>query len=281
MPQAGPSVLFVGDLADPWVNALASVLPPSTPRLDCPDFLPESWPSAALGACVVVLHRGILSNTDAARLHALRNRPSGPPRVVLCVGPHARYFQVECWRPLVDAILPEATALDILARHAAPPDTFAPERDTLRNRPRIVVVSSNFELRLTLSDACQRAGYPAQPVPGWADAPPDWPSVWDVPVLEPDWPEILAREAASRPVLALLPFADRETVSLARSQGASACLDLPLDPADLAFVLDRINATQPGSKIALDPAHRIPPAPLGLGRARSPISPETRATARE
>ncbi len=270
MAEGGSSALFVGDLADPWVATLASALPPATPRLDCPSFLPEPWPPSGLQASVVVLHRAFLSNTDADRLFQLRNRPAGPPRVVLCIGPHVRAFQLERWRALVDLILPEATASEILARYASPPDAFAPLRNPASSRPRIVVVSSNFELRLMLADACQRAGYPAQPVASWSDAPPDWPALWDIPVLEPNWPEVLKHQAAARRILALIPFADRDSVSLARSLGASACLELPVDPADLAFVLDRMTSTLNKPSAIRNPAHAVPPPPMGLFKMSRP-----------
>jgi hypothetical protein len=80
---------------------------------------------------------------------------------------------------------------------------------------------------------------------------------------------MLKQEADTRPVLALMGFADRELVSLARSLGASACLDLPVDPADLAFVLDRMTARERRSGAGLDPAHPVPPAPAGLRRRSS------------
>ena len=268
MAEGGSSALFVGDLSDPWVEAMASALPAGSDRLDCPEFLPEVWPLEALRAPVVILHRAFLSNTDTERLRALRSRPSGPPRIVLCVGPQVRAFQVERWRPLVDVILPEATASEVLARHACPPDAFAPLRDRERCRPRIVVVSTNYELRLTLADSCQRAGYPAQPVPTWAEAPPAWPAIWDVPVLEPTWPDQLRLSAADRRILTLIPFADRDLVSLARSLGAAACLELPFDPDDLAFVLDRMTGK---ARPVVDLAHQVPPAPAGLFRRASAV----------
>lgn len=266
MTEGGSSALFLGDLSDPWVEALASTLPPDTLRLDCPESLPEPWPARALQARVVVLHRPFLSNSDADRVVLLRNRPSGPPRIVLCVGPHVRAFQVERWKLLVDVILPEATASETLLRHASSPDAFAPERDRSATRPRIVVVSSNFELRVTLADSCQRAGYPAQPVASWSDAPASWPSIWDVPVLEPEWARVLEEHSADRALLALIPFADRDSVTLARSLGASACLELPFDPADVTYVLDRVLSEPKKPPVHFDPAHVVPPAPSGLFR---------------
>ncbi len=44
-----------------------------------------------------------------------------------------------------------------------------------------------------------------------------------------DWPRWLEERSRLGPVLALLGFADRATVSQARAAGAAACLDLPVD----------------------------------------------------
>ena len=67
-------------------------------------------------------------------------------------------------------------------------------------------------------------------------------SVWDVPVLEPDWPELLRRQSSLGPVIALLGFADRATVARAKAAGAAACLDLPFDLDDLLHVVRRVSA---------------------------------------
>ena len=61
----------------------------------------------------------------------------------------------------------------------------------------------------------------------------------------------------------LLGFPDREMVTSARSRGAWACLDSPCDPADLAWVLDRV-AT--GTISMQDRGHAVPPPPAGLAR---------------
>src|SRR5205823_12963765 len=100
----------------------------------------------------------------------------------------------------------------------------------------------NEDLRHVLADTCAEAGYPVAPARDWSEVGQGGLAVWDVPVLEPDWPRLLGREARSRPVVAMLGFADRAMVGLARDRGAAACLDLPCDPADLIFVLDRLTA---------------------------------------
>ena len=43
------------------------------------------------------------------------------------------------------------------------------------------------------------------------------------------------------PVVALMGFADRKAVALARSKGAFACLELPLNLDDLIDVIDRFS----------------------------------------
>jgi len=94
-----------------------------------------------------------------------------------------------------------------------------------------------------LADACEAAGYPSFNVPGDLSASTtDW-VVWDVPVLEPYWPGLLVEAAQEHRVIALLGFADRESVAIAKRNGALACLDLPCEPIDLIAVLDRLTST--------------------------------------
>jgi CheY-like chemotaxis protein len=245
---------FAGDLDDPWVVAIADALPRAF-RLDCPGDLPDSWPVAGRTPAAVVVHRSTLIAADALRLGRLRARWAPAPRLILCVGPHARYADVERWARLVDAVIPEATAPDSVGRQARERDR--PPRPGGAG-PRVAVVSTNHELRAALAEACRTGGLAAESASELDDAFPGLAVAWDVPVLEPDWPARLARRAKSSPVVALLGFADRATVAMARSHGASACLDLPCDLADLVDALDRVAASRPR-----DPAHEVPPAPLG------------------
>ncbi|HWE38312.1 MAG TPA: hypothetical protein VG406_17200, partial [Isosphaeraceae bacterium] len=90
---------------------------------------------------------------------------------------------------------------------------------------------------------------------------------WDVPVLDPRWPERMARRARTASVVALLAFADRETVATARRAGAAACLEWPCELDDLAHVLDRIAA---GPRA--DAGHALPPAPAA-GRRVEVVGP--------
>ena len=145
------AIWFAGDLDDPWVLAIAEALPRETLRLACPDDLPESWPIDRPTPFAVVLHRSNLTATDAQRLVRLKARADRSPRVVLCVGPQARHVDVERWSRLVDVVIPEATASETVARHA-----LAIERRLIRSgslRPKISVVSTNYELRTTFVEA--------------------------------------------------------------------------------------------------------------------------------
>jgi hypothetical protein len=124
-------------------------------------------------------------------------------------------------------------------------------------------VSTNYELRSVLAEACEAAGFAAEPVRDWSEASPRGLALWDVPVLEPGWPDQLARRSRLGPVVALIGFPDRALVTEARAQGASACLELPCGLGDLAGVLDRL---VPGRG---EPPHDVPPPPAALGRRRA------------
>ena len=262
MNAPDPNLWFAGDLDDPWVAAIADALPRGARRIPCAGDLPDAWPEGP-GPRTLVLHRPTLTASDADRLHGLRHRGPTPPRVVLCLGPHARYHQWERWAPLVDVALPEATAPDVVARHLSGAEGRSRPAET---RPLVAIVGGDFALRLTLGDACSEFGYPSEAFPDWPDAPRSVLSLWIAPVLEDGWPHALARAARSRPVIALLGFADRLTVAVARARGASACLDLPCDLADLLHVLDRLAADR------IESAHAVPPAPASLRFPRTTMA---------
>ena len=278
MSAADRSVWFVGDLDDPWVASLADALPAGSRRFACPGDLPEEWleTDPRSGPRVVVLHRARLTPTDADRLARLRARGTPAPRVVLCVGPHVRHAELERWstRGILDAVVPEATAGDTIARHVEAVDVDLALALAARGggassrpaeaRPRIAVVGTNAELRRTLVDACSALGFAAEPAGDWSEAIPNAPAIWDVPVLETDWPRALARRAKLGPTVVLLGFADRALVGQARAHGASACLELPYDVLDLGYVLDRLAVTR------AEPGHVVPPPPRSAGRRASP-----------
>jgi hypothetical protein len=265
-PGPGRSVWFVGDLDDPWVAAIADALPPTTLRFAAAGDLPETLLDVAEPPSTLVLHRAVLTRHDFERLRRLRARRT--TRVVLCLGPHTRHHDLEQWSELVDVAISEATANETIARRLVPSAEGLRTLSPLRPRPRIAIVSTNTALRDAVAEACEAAGYPAAMARAFEDAPPGGPSVWDVPVLEAEWPEAIALRARVGPVVALLGFADRGLVTQARSAGASACLELPFDVQDLAGALDRVTAPR------VRAMHEVPPAPHGLKRhpARQPVA---------
>ena len=192
-------------------------------------------------------------------------------RIVLCLGPYARHVDLERWAPLVDVVVPEATARETVARHLGPGATASPAPPRKPGR-RVAVVSSNGALRQTIAEAVEAAGYAVAPARDWQDAPASGPAVWDVPVLEDGWDGELERRSRRGPVIALLGFADRRFVTLAAKAGACACLELPFDLVDLTAALDRL----PSNTIAQLP-HSTPPPPAGR---RSPAVPRPGATPR-
>jgi hypothetical protein len=257
----GPSVWFVGDLGDPWVAAIADALPREVERRTCAGVLPDDWLDETSALGTIVVHRALLTARDARWLAALRSGRADPPRVVLCVGPHIRHAELERLASLVDEVVPEATARDTIARHLPGGEIRAPLAVRGPDPGRCVsVVSEHFEFRETLAEACEIAGYLARPARDLSEAEPGGLAVWNIPVLRTDWPKGLARRASAGPVVALLGFADRATVGQARAHGASACLELPFDLADLVFVLDRLAAPW------IEPAHEVPPPPAAARR---------------
>jgi hypothetical protein len=228
-----------------------------------------------------VLHRSRLTPADVARL-AERRSTLGPerwPRVVLCVSPYVRYAELEACASLVDLILPEATARETLPREVDRLLGRAAARrpDLGAGSVQVEVVSTDFEVRGLLREACRRAGYQATDASNLQTAAEL--TIWDVPVLEPRWTEQLERRSRFGPVLALLGFADRATVSAAREAGASGCLDMPCAIDDLIYVLDRIVKETP---IAArddegprgEPSHAIPvPHAIRTSRVRAWSTP--------
>jgi hypothetical protein len=252
------TVLFAGDLDDPWVTLIVESISrvAVVKRVMTRDAIPVRLWDANQAPQLLVLHRSRLSPADIARIADWAQAPCSkhiPPRI-LCYGPYVLYGALERCSQLVDRMLPEASAIDILPRHvlhlldANPVGEEAPARGRLS----VDVRSSDYELRSALIDACSAFGFAAEKGPnssaeivGEAELahtlkPPPRVAVWDVPVLETGWPEEMKRMSRFGPVVALLGFADRANVGLARASGASACLGTPFDLDDLVFVLDRI-----------------------------------------
>jgi len=253
-------VHFVGDLGDPWVGRIADALPAPATREDCPGNLPVPAPRAE----VVVVHRSTLGTSDRETLQSWRQRGA---KVVLCIGPHVRARDLEPFGSAADVLLGEATASEMVARHL----TRSQARDRLEPRsvlPLVAVVASGFEARRMIVEACEEAGFAARGFASWDEATPSRIAVWDVPVVEPDWADSLREPARKRSVLALIGFADRHSVTLARQAGAAACLDSPFDLEDLAFVLERLAATT----APIDGPHVVPPPRMGLRIVRPPVA---------
>lgn len=260
-----PSIWFLGDLTDPRVNALADALPRETHRISCPAELPDTpfGPGPEVRPGVLVLHRPVLTRHDFERLRRWRSVVSPVPRVVLCHGPHVRYADLGRWAELVDVMLPEATAVEVVARQVddalAGRDQPAIVLPPTRNRPHVAIVSTNSALRFALAEACESVGFPVTAAQDWEELRGTGVglAVWDVPVLEVDWLREMERQARLRGVVALLGFADRRMVDEALAAGARACLDLPADLADLFQVLDRL-----AFQVRAEPGHDLPPAPV-------------------
>ena len=281
MDESDGAIWFFGELSDAWVVAIADALAGSqvVTRVDCSSELPRGPADSNGLPRLIVVHRQRLVPGDAERLKEWRtNDGSGtPPALILCVGPYVRYEELERYSGLVDLVLSEATAGDVLPRHVARllegRQRRAPrgEESVLR----VLVAGSNGELCRTIAEGCATAGYHveqasdqivgarAQTNAEPASAGEALVTVWDVPVLE-DWTERLERHALQHgPVVALIGFPDRNTVALAKSKGAVACLELPLNLDDLIDVIDRCSRavvndvrTAPGRAQA---PHLLPP----------------------
>lgn len=268
-PVTSCPFIFVGDLEDPWVVSIANALPAQTLKVNVSGNLPETVFQIIINSepSVFIVHRMLLTPHDAEWLSRLKSILPNPPRVVLCFGVHTRSADLERWLGLVDIAIPEATARDTIGRQLTllgPGLGLRQESPTAsRAKLRMTVVSTNLALRQMLAETCEEAGYHVATARDWSDATAGGVGLWDVPVLDSNWPRELTHRLEMDPVLALMGFADRDLVAKARSCGVTACLPLPLELADLIFVLDRLPI------IRGEPAHRLPPPP---GRGRRAIA---------
>ncbi len=123
--DASPSpIWFIGDLGDPWVAGIADVVLAAgeTQWLNCPGPLPEHPFDREHPPRVIVIHRHGLAGSDADRVRAWREAQGGSvPVVILCVSPYVRYEDLERWSGLVDLVVSEATAADVLPGQDGPP----------------------------------------------------------------------------------------------------------------------------------------------------------------
>ncbi len=204
------TIWFAGDLDDPWVAAIAEALPRDAFRIDCPDDLPEAWP---IDRPTPVRPGPPPLEPDRDRRPA--HRPAqGPGRPDASGGPLRRAPRPLCrGRALVEA----GRLRD--PRGDGPRDRAPPRPGRSSDRQGRSAPSGPGSPSSAPTSSCgppwprppgpaasRSRPSPSRPRPRRASA-----SVWDVPVLEPDWPARLATLAKSGPVVALLGFADRAT----------------------------------------------------------------------
>jgi hypothetical protein len=230
---------------------------------------------------VIVLHRNHLTRQDAQRLAGWRD-PQGAqpaPALILCVSPYVRYEELERWSRLVELVLWEATAGDVLPGHIGRLMNEGQGRGRSAVDPaavRIEVAGGELELCLALVEACRAAGYRAEAIDDRqiGEGPRSRAAagsttqrvvtIWEVPVLEPGWTHRLERRVRQTgPVIALAGFADRATAASARASGAAACLDLPCNLDDLLGAIERTVRSTPADAwpvpARLEPPHALPP----------------------
>jgi hypothetical protein len=291
MNGAQRNVWFLGDLDDPWVGSILKSISSQVAvhAVMCAGDVPERPYDPLQPPEVVVLHRSRLSQADVVALARWNpeDRSNTLPKIILCFSPYVRYEELEQCGPFVERAVGEATAAEVLSHHLASlvqhgePTPRIPASD----RAPVRVLSSDHGLRSVVTEACISAGFRViaqrDPCPrgdspdGLVDRPVL--TVYDVPVLEPAWPELLYRQCRLGPVVALLGFADRVTVAQAKAAGSSACLDLPQDLDDLIHVLDRLSLSiRPGQPNApggrAEAAHLLPRPPVGrVRRGRAAI----------
>ena len=288
---------FIGDLDDPWVVAIAEALAAGRPvhLASGSGPLPDRPPGEAASLRAVVIHRHRLGAADAGRLEEWRARAGDAALdLILALSPYVRYEELERWSCLVDVVVSEAVARDIL------PGRLARRLDGAGRRPRskagpgcrIEIAGCDGELCRSLVDLCARAGYPARAIDEHAIGTglnPDERdrrtaggdrvlTIWEVPVLEPGWAlRLESRAQRTGPVIALAGFADRAVVTLARQSGAVACLELPCDFDDLIDVVDRTVDQAPldswPGPMRFEPPHPLPAPRRNPRRHRNLVAP--------
>jgi CheY-like chemotaxis protein len=293
------AVGFIGDLDDPWIARVADAISAGrlVHRLNCAGPLPH-WPfeSPRLPRAVII-HRHSLGAADSDRLRDWRAAAGESTYdLILCVSPYVRYEELERWSGLVDLVISEAIAEEVL------PGRLARRLDGRARRPpspgspafRIEVAGVNGELCRVLVDACAQAGYTAraiddqeiggkthpQPRDRRAPAGERVLTIWEVPVLEDGWAQRLEwRAHRYGPVIAVAGFADRAVVGRAREAGAVACLDLPYDVDDLIDAVDRVaDRTPPDSwpiPAWVEAPHLLPPPRRNPPRHGDLVEPST------
>ena len=126
MDESQAAIWFVGDLNDMWVASIADALPVAHGVVRF-DSSAEPPPGRQSGRDhpprLIVVHRQTLAPLDAEWLKEWRPDAvsTTSPALILCVGPYVRYEELERYSGLVDLVLSEATAADVIPRHVAPP----------------------------------------------------------------------------------------------------------------------------------------------------------------
>ena len=117
------AIWFMGDLSDPWVVSIADALPESRGviRVDCAGDLPDRPFDPSHPPRLIVLHRHRLTRATPSGCADWREPAASgaPPALFLCVSPYVRYDELELWSGLVNLVLSEASAPDVLPRHIA------------------------------------------------------------------------------------------------------------------------------------------------------------------
>jgi hypothetical protein len=231
---------------------------------------------------LIIIHRHHANAADVKRIKSWRDARTsrGSSALILCFSPYLRYAELERISGLFDQMVPEATAIDVLpgrvARLVAGGNITAPHAGG--SSFRIEIACGTREVGEVLVETCLDAGYRAETVDeshvGEEMRPYVSPvsatervlTIWEVPVLEAGWPDRIDRHAtATGPMIALMGFAERSTVTFAKAKGASACLELPYDRDDLLDVIDRVVRSADPEKWPLppraEPSHVLPPRP--------------------
>ena len=208
---------------------------------------------------------------------AAHSRLDNAARASFCALVHT--FVTRSWSDysgLVDLVLSEATAADVIPGTWPACWTAARRCPRAQSGPavRVLVASANSELCQTIAEACAAAGYPVERQTTRRSATGPSPlgngkpsrsgetllTVWDVPVLE-EWTERLTRHAQHPgPIVGLMGFPDRNMVA-AKSKGAIACLELPLNLDDLIDVIERFASSLARDPHAADPRRTTAHAP--------------------
>ncbi len=279
MDESKPSIWFFGDLGDSFVALIADSAPGEAEvgLHDAAGPLPGLPHESGEPPGAVVVHRNSLATADLKMLEHWRSRLGSRTPIVLCVSPFARYAEIARANRVVNAVVPEATAVDSLAHRLARLMGFDEPGGQPSYPFRIEVSSGLYEMGRVMVEACSRAGFKAELVDdlieisqargkrGRDRGSDRVLTIWDVPLLERGWRGALeVRVRATGPVIAVFAFADRGAVTSAWDAGAAACLDSPGDFELLTDVVSWIARSYPIERwpvpARLERAHAVPPS---------------------